>query len=55
MGMLKWEYLNEEGVLNEKKVDVCGKCCKKTMDELLCLIKGSHICMDCFWEEAVCL
>ena len=51
MGILQWKYLDEEGVFKEKRVQVCGKCSNDTLEELLCLIKGSRICMDCWWEE----
>ena len=52
MGILKRNYLNEEGVFEDKCENVCANCEEVTDNNMLCLIKGSNICIDCFWDEA---
>jgi hypothetical protein len=52
MGMLKWQYENDDGKVVTGRTAVCDNCIKKTLHELIILIKEDNLCMDCFWDEA---
>jgi len=52
MGVLKRKYLNEEGVFEDKCKNVCAKCEEVAPEEMLCLVRGSNMCIDCFWDVA---
>lgn len=51
MGILKRQYLNDEGVFDSNTKEVCAKCTDEGPEDMLCLIKGARICMYCFWAE----